>query len=253
MKELCLSSRENGPPHLSFTLKQESDIEIFTKPWEEVDRPIDILLVTAEGCEFLSFLPFLDQAFKSYKFGIGYVYFGHVGGVSYQGKLMVSLMRCPKESVSPGGSLTVLQSAIRVLRPKAVVSMGICTSLAPEKIRLGDVVISSRLTCAEGFHTPVSPLFGGLARDAPNGWAAPLKNRGELEVKVHCDGDILSQSLAEKCRYDDILKHYPGAVASDTEGKGILSLKITLGYYFVSFGDMMVVWQWRKKISRVNS
>ena len=234
MAELCSSSPEDSPPQLSFLLKQESDIEIFTKPWEDVDRPIDILLVTAEGCEFLGFLPFLDQPFKSYKFGIGYVYFGHMGDASYQEKLMVALMRCPKGSVTPGGSLTVVQSAIRVLWPKAVVSLGICSSLAPEKVRLGDVVISSRLTSAEGFHSPVSPLFGGLARDAPNGWVAPLKNRGELEVKVHCDSDILSQSLAENYQYDDIFEHYPGAVASDAEAKGILSMKITLGCYFIS-------------------
>ena len=56
-----------------------------------------------------------------------------------------------------------------------------------------------------------------------------MKNPGELEIKVHCDGDILSQSLREKCQYDDICEQYPGAVATETEGEGILSLKIALG------------------------
>ena len=39
-----------------------------------------------------------------------------------------------------------------------------------------------------------SRLLGSLVRDIPYGWVARLKNLGELEIKVHCNGDILSQS-----------------------------------------------------------
>jgi len=49
-----------------------------------------------------------------------------------------------------------------------------------------------------------------------------------LEVNVHPNGDILSLSPEVKRQYVDICKEYPGAVAIETEGKGILSLKITL-------------------------
>ena len=118
---------------------------------------------------------------------------------------------------------------MRILQPKAVVSVGFCTSLDPEKVKMGDVVIPSKLIFAEGsFHVPVSPRFSGLVQDAPYGWVAPLKNPGELEFEIHRDGDILSQSLTGKSR-SDILKQYPGAVASETECKGILSMKVTLG------------------------
>ena len=244
MEELCLSSPEDKPPQLSFTLKQASEIQILTKRRDDLDPgPIDILLLTVEDCEFLSCFPFLEQPFKRYESEIGFVYFGRIGGVSYHEKLKVALMSCSKESLTPGGSLPKVQSAIRVLQPKAVVSVGICTSLISEKVRMGDVVIPSKLIYADGsFHTPLSPRFGDLARDAPYGWVAPLKNQGELEVKVHRDGDILSQSLTEKWRYDDIIKKYPGAVASETEGKGILSMKIALGYVLpLLLGDMMVI------------
>ena len=238
MGERCSSA----PPQLSVRLKQASDIQILAKHWDDVDHgPIDILLVTAEKCEFLSCLPFLEQLFKSYIHGIGFVYFGCMGGASGPEKLKVALMSCSKGSATPRGSLTVAQSAIRVLQPKAVVSVGICSSLLSQKVRMGDVVIPSKLISAEGLCTPVSRCFGDLARDAPYGWVAPLKDQGELEVSVHCDGDILSQSLTEKCRYDDIFKQYPGAVASETEGKGMLSMKITLGYLPLHvFGDMMI-------------
>ena len=77
-----------------------------------------------------------------------------------------------------------------------------------------------------------SRLLGSLVRDIPYGWVARLKNLGELEIKVHCNGDILSQSPREKCRYDDICEQYPGAVAIEEEGEGIISLKITFSSFF---------------------
>ena len=233
-KELCSPSPEDKkPPQLSFKLKKAGDVPKSTETWSDDHLPIDILLLTVENCDFLSCFSFLEQPFRSYKLEIGVVYFGRIGDASDQEKLKVALMNCSKGAATPGGSLTVLQNAFRVLRPKAVFSVGTCISLGLEKARIGDVVISSKLTTAEGFKFPVSPLLGNLARDAPFGWVAPLENPGELEVNVHFDGDILSQSLTVKCRYDDICEQYPGAVAVETEGKGILLLKVPLGQYFV--------------------
>ena len=62
-----------------------------------------------------------------------------------------------------------------------------------------------------------------------------------LEVKVHCNDDILSYLLPEMCGYGDNCVKYPGAVAIETEGTGILSLKITLGVLLCLLGDMMVI------------
>ena len=99
---------------------------------------------------------------------------------------------------------------MRILQPKAVVAVGICPSLVREKVKMGDVVIPSKLISAQGsFQVPVSPRFNGLVQDSPYGWVAPLKDQGELEVEVYRDGDVLSQSLKGKSRCD-ILKQYPG-------------------------------------------
>ena len=226
--ELLSSYPEEKPPQLSVTLKKTSDIQVISKDLNDDDHlPIDILLVTAEDCEFLSCLPFLDLHFKSYISEIGYVYFGCMGGSCCHEKLKVGLMCCFKGSTVPVGPFPKVQIAMRILQPKAVVSVGFCTSLVPEKVKMGDVVIPSKLIFAEGsFHVPVSPRFSGLVQDAPYGWVAPLKNQDKLEVKVHRDGDVLSQSLTGNSRCD-ILKQYPGAVAIETECKGILSMKIT--------------------------
>ena len=216
------------PPQVKRKVKEAGDVPNSTETWSNVHLPIDILLLTVESCDFLSCFSLLDQPFKSYKVEIGPVYFGRMGDTSYQEKLKVASMNCSKGAATPGGSLTAVLNAVRVLQPKAVFSVGTCISLDLEKVRMGDVVISSKLTTAEGVKTPGSPRLCNLVRDAPYGWVAPLENPGELEVKVHCDGDILSQSLREKCRRGEICELYPGAVAIETEGEGILSLKITL-------------------------
>ena len=78
--------------------------------------------------------------------------------------------------------MPIIQAAMRILQPKAVVSVGICSSLVPEKVKMGDVVIPLKLISSEGsFHVRVSPRFNGIVKDAPYGWVAPLKNLGELE------------------------------------------------------------------------
>ena len=223
-KELCQPSPENKkPPELSFKLKKAGDVPKSTEVLSNDHLPIDILLLTSvESCDFLSCFSLLDQPFKCYKKEIGVVYFGRMGDVSDQEKLKVALMNCSKGVAAPGGSLTVVLNAVHVLQPKAVFLVGTCISLGLEKARMGDVVISSKLTTAEGFKTPGSPLLGNLVRDAPYGWIAPLKNPDEWEIKVLCNGDILSQSLREKCQNGNICEQYPAAVAIETEGEGII-------------------------------
>ena len=221
--------QDNKPPQLSVKMKKARDVIVAsTTEWRDVHLPIDILLLTVDSCDFLNCYSLLGQPFRSYKEELGFVYFGRMGEASDERKLWVALMTLSVGGDNPGGSLTLGQIAFKVLTPKAVFSVGTCISLDPEKVRMGDVVISSKLTTAEGFRVPVSPRLGRLAKDAPYEWAPPLKNPGELEVKVHPNGDILSLSMTEKRQYDDICKEYPGAVAIETEGKGILSLKITL-------------------------
>ncbi|XP_044164928.1 uncharacterized protein LOC114949420 [Acropora millepora] len=222
-KERCQPSPEDKkPPQLSFKLKKRGDVPKSAEKWSDDHLPIDILLLTSvESCDFLSCFSFLDEPFKCYKREIGYVYFGRMGDVSDQEKLKVALINCSKGAAAPGGSLTVVLNAVKVLQPKAVFSVGTCISLGLEKARMGDVVISSKLSTAEGFITPGSPLLGNLVRDASFGWDAPLKNPEEWEVKVHCSGDILSQSLTEKCQNKNISEQYPKAVAIETEGEGV--------------------------------
>ncbi|XP_068748855.1 NLR family CARD domain-containing protein 3-like [Montipora capricornis] len=105
--------------------------------------------------------------------------------------------------------------------PKAGLWVGTGRGLSADKFKLGDVVVSAKLITPAGFKIPVSAHLGNLVRDAPFGWVAPLENPDELEVKVHCDGDILS--LAEWCKVADLQKQYPEAIAVETEGEGVFA------------------------------
>ncbi|XP_068738756.1 NLR family CARD domain-containing protein 3-like [Montipora capricornis] len=220
--KLCLPVQEDCygmPPQLKVKLPKLSGLQTASKLWGSVDLPIDILLLTAEDCEFLSCYSFLGRPVKSYNMEVGAIYFGYIG--TDQNQLKVALKICRKGSVVPGGSSTAVKNAVRVLKPKAVFLVGTCSGLSSDKVKLGDVVVSAKLTTPAGFKIPVSPHLGDLVSDAPFGWVAPLENPDELEVKVHCDGDILSQ--AEWCKVADLQKQYPEAIAVETGGEGVLA------------------------------
>ena len=186
-----------------------------------------------EEHEFLSCFSYLVKPLKSYCETTGYVYFGTVGG-DHHAKLKIALIKCSKGSSVPGGSLTAVKNALGVLQPKAVFSVGACSALSPEKTQLGDVVVSSMLTTLE-FKTPVSRRIGNIIRHAADGWVAPLENPDEREVKVHCEGVVLSVPLAASFgwRHEDIIQQYPDAIAVETEGEGRRSIRNTHTLYLV--------------------
>ena len=179
-------------PTLSIKLPEKSDLPNTLKPWNDVQLPVDILLMTVEDCEFLACYAYLRNSFKSYHKNLGYVYFGNMGA-SGDVPLKVALMTCYKGSSAPGGSLVTVKNAVVELRPKAVFSVGCCEGLNPEvtKLHLGDVVVSSKLL-TNAFLTPVGRDILHLVRHANDGWIPPLRSPEGHNVQVCCDGEILS-------------------------------------------------------------
>ena len=186
----------NGkPPQLCFKLPKTSDLPNIGIDWSKVQLPIDVLLLTEEDCEFLSCYFYLEKPFKAYHKEIGQVFFGSICGGD-QEKLKVALIKYSKSSVAPGGALPVVKNASRVLGPKAIISVGTCIGLNSENVKIGDIVVSSKLT-TPAFRTPVSRNFGNIIRHASDGWKAPLENPDEWQVQVHRDADVLSQGQYE--------------------------------------------------------
>ncbi|XP_078372057.1 uncharacterized protein LOC144655634 isoform X2 [Oculina patagonica] len=212
----------NGnPPRLNFEVPKLSELpKACNKSWNDVELPVDFLLLTVEDCEFLGFFRYLEEPVKSYRKDIGYVLFGSMGStIGSTRKMKIALMKCCKGSAVPGGSLTVVKNAVRILRPKSVFSVGACSGLNRGKVKLGDVVVSSRLMTPT-HKTPASRDIGTLIRHAADGWKAPLAKPDALEVRVHCDGEFLS---SPEVISEDTIQQYPDAIAIEREGEGIFA------------------------------
>ena len=226
------------PPKISISLPGISELTQNSKRWKDVQLPIDILLLTVKDCEFLSCYHYVVDPFRSYFKGLGHVYFGSIGE-DQDDKLKVALMKCSEGSKVPGGALTVVKNAVTQLRPKAVFSVGHCSGMNQESTKLGDVVVSEKLTTYSyqkvtqdgkkfrGFITPVSRDIAELIKCAGYGWNPPLENPNKRKVEVHC-GEVLSGSelVQAEWRRDELVKSFPEAIAIETEGEG----KITFSF-----------------------
>ena len=206
-------------PTLSIKLPKKRELPNTLEPWNDVQLPVDIILLTVEDCEFLACCAYLRNLFKSYHSNIGYVYFGNMGK-SGNVPLKVALMRCSEGSSNPCGSLVTVKNAVVKLRPKAVFSVGCLEGLKPAvtKLQLGDVVVSSKLT-TEAFKTPVGRHIMQLVKHADDGWTPPLKDPEVHEVQVCCDREIISgtdpTSAKRQCMSDSAK-----AVAFEKSGEG---------------------------------
>ncbi|KAL9985040.1 hypothetical protein ACROYT_G007396 [Oculina patagonica] len=110
-------------------------------------------------------------------------------------KVKVALIRCYKGSTGPGSSLITVKNAVTKLRPKGVISVGTCSGLNPEKTKLGDVVVSAKLTTyASKIVTSTEEQSTGMRSYISVGW-----------------------------RREELAKSYPPASAIELEGEGFFT------------------------------
>ena len=199
-------------------------------PWHKVELPVDALLLTVKDCEFLSCVSFLNPGFyKSYHKDLGYVYFGKIKCAKGSTPLKIAIRIC---EMVPNGSTLAVKNTVTILKPKAVFSVGYCGGLS-DKVKLGDVVISSKLrkyssikVAANGIieDRGINVLFNRyiarLMLNADVGWTPPLKD--EVEVKVIKNGVFLSgqEVVDNKDRRAELIERFPHATAIEMEGEG---------------------------------
>ena len=227
-----LSAISDGPPQLSANPPPISDIQTTIKHPNDVHLPVDISLLTVKDYEFSSCYMYMDSTCKRWFEGAGYVYFGCIG--DNQEKVQVALMKCYEGSSGPGGSLITAKNAGPLLRPKAIISVGTCRGLDRGKTKLGDVVVSAKLTTyaskivtdnqeqLTGMRSYVSKRFLDVIKDLSYGWKAPLENPEEREVELYCDGEFLSgpEEVSAEWRCKQLSEAHPLAIAIETEGEG---------------------------------
>ena len=227
------SDANEDPPQLSVKLPRMSDIQVPTKLRNHARLPVDILLLTVKDCEFLACYMHLNNPFRCWFDGLGFVYFGDENE-GQEEKVKVALLRCHEGSSGPGGSIVTTKNAVSVLMPKAVILVGTCGSLRPEETKLGDVVISAKLTTYglkvvtndkelhNNIRTFASKRFLDLIKDSALGWEAPLENSEDREVKIHSSGELLSvpEVINAEWRRKELAETFPQAVAIDSEAEG---------------------------------
>ena len=231
-KKACsctLKDSNAGPPQLAVGLPSIKDV---TTTWKQPDLPVDVLLVTVKECEFLSCYNELKDPYRYYYKDVGYVYFNNVQ--SHEEKVKVALLRCSEGAIGPSSSLIAVKNAVPILQPKAVISVGVCSGLNPDKTKLGDVVVSAKLTTYAskvvtseqdqwaGMSSHVSRLFSKIISNCADGWQAPLKNPEDLQIKVHYDGEFLSgpEQIRAPWRRKELIDRHPLAAGVEMEGEG---------------------------------
>ena len=224
-----LKHSDAGPPQLAVGLPSRKDVTTTSK---QPDLPVDVLLLTVKDCEFLSCYNELKDPYRYYHKDVGYVYFNKVQ--SHEEKVKVALLRCSEGAVGPSSSLIAVKNAVPILQPKAVISVGVCSGLNPDKTKLGDVVVSAKLTTYAskvvtseqdqwaGMSSHVSKLFSKIILNCADGWQAPLKNPEDRQVKVHCDGEFLSgpEQIRAQWRRKELIDRHPLAAGVEMEGEG---------------------------------
>ena len=242
------------PPELNKVLPSLAEINTITKPLKDANLPVDVLLLTVKNCEFLACYSELKNPYRCYFDGLGYVYFSDV--VRSQEKVKVALLKCYENSSCPGGSLISVKNAATVLRPKAVISVGACSGLHPEKCKFGDVVVSAKLATyaskvvinnqehSTGMRNYVSKRFLNVIKNCADGWKAPLKNvaNAQQEVQVHTAAEFLSgpEQVISEQRRDQLAEANPQVIAMENEGEGKLTVVFVCPY------NMIIIWAWPK-------
>jgi len=227
------SDASEDPPQLGAKLPRMSDIQVPTKLRNHARLPVDILLLTVKDCEFSACYMHLNNPFRCWFDDVGFVYLEDENK-GQEEKVKVALLRFHEGSGVPGGSIVTTKNAVSVLKPKAVILVGTCSSLRPKETKLGDVVLSAKLTTYglkvvtnerelhNNIRTFTSKRFLDIIKDAALGWEAPLKNPEDREVKIHSSGELLSvpEVINAESRCKQLTETFPQALATDSEAEG---------------------------------
>ena len=213
------NNSDASPPQLAVGLPSIKDVTTATK---KPDLPVDVLLVTVKDCEFLACYNEMKDPYRCFLMNFGYVYFNSVQ--SHEEKVKVALLRCSEGSIGPSSSLIAVKNAALILQPKTVISVGTCSSFNPDKTKLGDVVVSAKLTTAD-LRSYVSKRFVSIISNRADGWLAPLKNPEDRLVQVHCNVESLSgpEQISAEWRRKELLDRHPLATGVDREGGECMS------------------------------
>ena len=223
-----------APPTTMKPEPPELDIE-----WKEIDETIcqekelpqtDLVWLTANDNELQACYQFMENIKRYNHQKLGYVHIGTLKGSSNP----VALKRCRQ---GPASAQTASADCIEYLNPKAIIFVGICATLKPEKFKLGDVIFPQRLEpydlqkVTENGRTENRGVAGrppyrmrNLFLECEVGWKQPLKLPQNSNFKTHSENTTMlsgSKLVNNRKERDLLLDRFPFAlVALEMEGAG---------------------------------
>jgi len=187
----------------------------------------NILLVTVTKVETLAVLnafPSADtisSAKKKPKMIGKFVYhsLGNVGGID------VNLVRSEMGGVTPGGALSTIKDAIKLLAPVAVIMVGIAFGINPEKQKLGEILVSKQIFSYEPQKVKDNQnIYRGDKVSAPYSIFRKFRD-GDLYwegARVHLGLILSGEKLINDLEFrKELQKREPEAIGGEMEGAGL--------------------------------
>ena len=211
-----------GPPDIHLISRR--DVHAAEFPWN--GKTVDVVLLTVNEREFLAAYEILEDPSTALVGDLGPVYFGGVG------KVEVALVESEMGANNNSAAQETCKKAVRLIKPKDIICLGVCFGLLEEKQNLGDLLISRNIqrysqvrVNADGLRMPrgdsylVNSELYKLFKDGQNGWNSQLSGRS---VKVHT-GTILSgpELIDNAERRLELKTMYPEALGGEMESEGI--------------------------------
>lgn len=197
--------------------------------WSDVKQiPVDVVLQTATDVEFRAAYEMLESA-STADTGqrLGPVYLAKIG------KNQVALVNSVTDgAIGIAGATATCLDGIKELKPKAVISLGVCFGMNADKVKLGDILVSTQLALYGPCHVtqngetrqlapnPEShPRLTKLFHGGQVGWK--FSESEDFDPKVHL-GEILSGPEVIQCsrRKEELRKSYPQALGGETQMEG---------------------------------
>ena len=210
------------PPDIHLISRR--DVHAAEFPWN--GKTVDVVLLTVNESEFLAAYEILEAPSTALVGDLGPVYFGGVGNVE------VALVESEMGANNILAAQQTCKRAVRLIKPKDIICLGVCFGLLKEKQNLGDLLISRKIqrysqvrVNVDGLRMPrgdsylVDRKLYKLFKDGQNGWNSQLSGRS---VKVHT-GTILSgpELIDNAERRLELKTMYPEALGGEMESEGI--------------------------------
>ena len=216
------------PPKKELKTARKKDITPENVDWSNVQhKPVDVLLLTSDDATFCAAVKTLSQPVRADSgTSLGPVYFGEIG------KNRVALLKSLKGAIGVAGTEATCSEAIDILKPKTILSFGLCYGMNRDKVKIGDVLVSSKVAFSgpsrvnrDGSEYRRGPIVECDARlqrlfgDGKNDWSAAQNASVEPNVYV---GELISgPQLIDNLQHKEKLrKCYPEALGGEMEGEG---------------------------------